>query len=134
MQISVLCQGGGHARCLWGLLPNATSQGHVKMQYINCILSHFAFLFQKPLLLGDKLFFKKNPHHYDQLGGSEREERELELNLHVPSYQKIEHGLPCNKVFCLFKFCSVLSRKGVLPLFEIFKNFTCIHKLVSTLY
>ena len=61
-----------------------------------CILSHFAFLFQKPLLLGNKLL---KPNHYDQ--AEVKDFKGSEWDLHVPSYLKIEHGLPCNKVFCL---------------------------------
>ena len=109
---------------VWGFLSNTTPQGrHVKMQYVNCILPILPFV-SKATPLGQQAVFKKIPTIMTQLGGSEREGRELELDLHVPSYQKIKHGLPCNKVFYLFRFCSVLLRKGVLPLFEIFKNST----------
>ena len=92
-------RGGGQARCgdfCQMLLPRDMSKCHT-LKF--CILSHFAVLCQKPLLLGNKLL---KPNHYDQ--AEVKDFKGSEWDLHVPSYLKIEHGLPCNKVFCLFRF------------------------------
>ena len=71
-----------------GFLSNTTPQGkHVKMQYINCILYHLLPFCFKSYSSWATSCFRKNPYHYEQLGGSEREGREQELDLHVPSYQ-----------------------------------------------
>ena len=123
MHISVLCQGGGHTRCGdFCQIPLPRDD----MSKCNTLTAFYPILpfVSKATPLGQRAVFKKIPTIMTQLGGSEREGRELELDLHVPSYQKIKHGLPCNKVFYLFRFCSVLFRKGVLPLFEILKNST----------
>ena len=99
-----ICQcyarGGGQARCgdfCQMPLPRDNMSKCHTLKF--CILSHFAFLFQKPLLLGNKLL---KPNHYDQV--EVKDFKGSEWDLHVPSYLKIEHGLPCNKVFCLFRF------------------------------
>ena len=60
-RMSVLCQGRGSGK-VRGFLSNATPRDNMSKCHTLkfCIFSHFAVLFQKPLLLGNKLL---KPNH-----------------------------------------------------------------------